>query len=67
MIEKTHRGLNKGEYIYINLYEIGYGANIYLQKSQAYFICNIVKKVISKYSVMYSRIYQSIIKVFINL
>ena len=63
MNEYIHRGLNKSEYIYINLYEIGYGANIYLQKSQAKFIYNIVKKVISKYSVMYSRIYQSIIKV----
>jgi hypothetical protein len=36
-----YRGMNKEEYILINLYQIGYGANIYLQICQAKNVSNI--------------------------
>jgi len=44
MIEKTHRGLNKSEYIYINLYGLGSGANIFIHKSSQKFVSNILIK-----------------------
>ena len=34
MIEKTHRGLNKSRYIYINLYKIGVGMEKYGESAE---------------------------------